>query len=524
MGRSLAEYSAGKHEKFTEGGVQGSGRRREENSKKRKRDSSDETSHTNRKSARRNESSGHQSARKRDENDSRKEENGRIKENWRRSSHRSEGRYESGQRKNDSSQREERAKGRDREMSMRRSKSRDISRHQKNGEIKGKKDIHFKKEDRDLKRHNHEYGKEQSKAYQKRSQENKQSSSLSSKSREENDVKQREHFGTLLPKEGGNVKEDVKRNADGTSSSVERHQPSSKEECGRGSIKEHENWDGPVCPKCGQICKDRNGLRNHVLSHYYEIIFEVLPSSAPFSCPECGKVWRDKFSLARHYAYSHNMLYELTDVTPEMLDAENTKNQSCDIKFGKGGYKKEEATHRDTPSNRTNPEKREIKSEVQKQVKLEKEDLNLKESVAALSVKSDGNFVAGQKSFGKSDGDKEVEEGKKRSREGETKEERRERREKRRMDKRTERKDFKVRDGCEDKNDAESKHFGRDAKTPVKSTQDFHSSTKNLMFEDETIRGGVGVMKMEYNIKDEFAVLPDPVYACKPECRCGFHY
>ena len=99
---------------------------------------------------------------------------------------------------------------------------------------------------------------------------------MSSKSREENDVKQREHFGTLVSKGGGNVKEVVKRNADGKSSSVERHQPSSTDECGRGSIKEHENWDGPACPKCGQICKDKNGLRNHVLSHYYEIIFEVL--------------------------------------------------------------------------------------------------------------------------------------------------------------------------------------------------------------------------------------------------------
>ena len=174
-------------------------------------------------------------------------------------------------------------------MSRRRSKSRDISRHRKNGEIKGEEDIQFKKEDRDLKRHNHEYGKEQSKAYQKRSQENKQSNSLPTKSREENDVKQREHLGTLLPKEGGSVKEDVKRNADGTSSSVERHQPSSKEECGRGSIKEHENWDGPRCPKCGQICKDKNGLRNHVLSHYYEIIFEVqgvfFNWASPLDCP-----------------------------------------------------------------------------------------------------------------------------------------------------------------------------------------------------------------------------------------------
>ena len=219
------------------------------------------------------------------------------------------------------------------------------------------------------------------------------------------------------------------------------------------------------------------------------------------------------------------MLYELTDVTPEMLDAENTKNQSCDIKSGNGGYEKEEATNRDTPSSRTNPEKRDdIKSEVQKQAKLEKEDVKLKESVAALSVKSDGNFVAWQKSFGKNNGEKEVKEGKKRSREGESKEERRERREKRRMDKRAERKAFQVRDGREDKNDAESKHFGRDAKTSVKSTQDFHSPTKSLIFEDQTIRGGVGVKKMENNIEDEFADLPDPVYACKPECRCGLHY
>ena len=98
------------------------------------------------------------------------------------------------------------------------------------------------------------------------------------------------------------------------------------------------------------------------------------------------------------------MLYELTDVTPEMLDAENTKNQSCDIKSGNGRYEKEEATRRVTPSSRTNPERRDIKSEVQKQVKLEKEDVKLKESVAALSVNSDGNFVAWQKSFGKNNG------------------------------------------------------------------------------------------------------------------------
>ena len=43
----------------------------------------------------------------------------------------------------------------------------------------------------------------------------------------------------------------------------------------RGSVKEHDNWNGPECPKCAQVCKNKEGLRNHVLSHYYEVFFEV---------------------------------------------------------------------------------------------------------------------------------------------------------------------------------------------------------------------------------------------------------
>ena len=43
----------------------------------------------------------------------------------------------------------------------------------------------------------------------------------------------------------------------------------------RGSVKEHANWNGPECPKCAQVCKNKEGLRNHVLSHYYEVFFEV---------------------------------------------------------------------------------------------------------------------------------------------------------------------------------------------------------------------------------------------------------
>ena len=50
-------------------------------------------------------------------------------------------------------------------------------------------------------------------------------------------------------------------------------------------------------------------------------------------------------------------------------------------------------------------------------VKFEKEEPKLKESVAALSVKSDSNFVQWQKSFGKHDAQSDG--SKKRNREGE---------------------------------------------------------------------------------------------------------
>ena len=49
----------------------------------------------------------------------------------------------------------------------------------------------------------------------------------------------------------------------------------SKSFASRGGVKEHDNMEGPACPKCGQVCKNKEGLRNHMLSHYYEVFFEV---------------------------------------------------------------------------------------------------------------------------------------------------------------------------------------------------------------------------------------------------------
>merc|ERR1712126_798135 len=100
-----------------------------------------------------------------------------------------------------------------------------------------------------------------------------------------------------------------------------------------GKVKEHDNLDGPVCPKCEQICKNKDGLRNHLLSHYYYLFFEVLPEVSPFTCPECDKeASRDRITLTRHYAFAHNKIFELTDVTPDMLNPSSPKKLKMIVK------------------------------------------------------------------------------------------------------------------------------------------------------------------------------------------------
>ena len=87
----------------------------------------------------------------------------------------------------------------------------------------------------------------------------------------------------------------------------------------QGTVKTHDNETGPECFKCGQICKDNSNLKNHVLSHYYQVFYQVLPDSKPFPCPECESTSRDRITLVRHYAFTHKKLFEMTDVTPEHI-------------------------------------------------------------------------------------------------------------------------------------------------------------------------------------------------------------
>ena len=95
-----------------------------------------------------------------------------------------------------------------------------------------------------------------------------------------------------------------------------------------GSVQSHDNTEGPECPKCGQVCKDNSNLKNHVLSHYYQVFYDVLPVAKPFPCPICGNCSRDKITMVRHYAFTHKKLFEMTDVTTEDLQGFGTRNTS----------------------------------------------------------------------------------------------------------------------------------------------------------------------------------------------------
>jgi len=95
------------------------------------------------------------------------------------------------------------------------------------------------------------------------------------------------------------------------------------------------------CPTCGQWFgfKDNSNLRSHVMSHYYHLFFKVLPASKPFPCPICGKVNRDRCTLARHYAFTHEKIFDMTDLSPGDLPViakwretdDQTKYYKCPI-------------------------------------------------------------------------------------------------------------------------------------------------------------------------------------------------
>ena len=77
----------------------------------------------------------------------------------------------------------------------------------------------------------------------------------------------------------------------------------------------------PICPKVYlNTVKGKHGsFLKHVLSHFHKNFYPHLPSSRPYSCPICQMTFRDKGDMVRHYAYGHQKIYELTNITPQDL-------------------------------------------------------------------------------------------------------------------------------------------------------------------------------------------------------------
>ena len=75
-----------------------------------------------------------------------------------------------------------------------------------------------------------------------------------------------------------------------------------------------------------QFCEygaDLKNLKNHLLNHFKDSLFQLLPTSIPFSCPECQVPHRDKITLLRHYGWKHSMIYKFAsneDLKPREKD------------------------------------------------------------------------------------------------------------------------------------------------------------------------------------------------------------
>ena len=78
-------------------------------------------------------------------------------------------------------------------------------------------------------------------------------------------------------------------------------------------MSQQENYECMFCPLRGS----RKAVRGHVFQHFSNKILRDYPSlqTPPYHCPRCDgdKVWRDRTSLVRHFALTHNVLYDYCD-------------------------------------------------------------------------------------------------------------------------------------------------------------------------------------------------------------------
>ena len=78
-------------------------------------------------------------------------------------------------------------------------------------------------------------------------------------------------------------------------------------------MSQQECYECILCPLRGS----RKEIRQHVFLHFTSEILSDYPllRERPYHCPKCNdkKEWRDRTSLVRHFALTHDVLYDYCD-------------------------------------------------------------------------------------------------------------------------------------------------------------------------------------------------------------------
>merc|ERR1719319_1448530 len=140
----------------------------------------------------------------------------------------------------------------------------------------------------------------------------------SSKQKKKSSIGLKDLFKKTSPSKGEKRRQDSDSDVDASPKKKKEMDPNRTYFTAKGSVNVVGEFnDGPVCFKCDQVCKDKSQLKNHVLSHFYEEFYKILPSSKPYPCPECEHENRDRITLVRHYAFTHRHIFEY--VTEDQL-------------------------------------------------------------------------------------------------------------------------------------------------------------------------------------------------------------
>lgn len=78
-------------------------------------------------------------------------------------------------------------------------------------------------------------------------------------------------------------------------------------------MSQHQRYECMFCPMRGS----KKEIRGHVFQHFNSEILTDYPMlrKRPYHCPKCNdkKEWRDRTVLVRHFALTHDVLYNYCD-------------------------------------------------------------------------------------------------------------------------------------------------------------------------------------------------------------------